>query len=168
MTTRTTRKTVTFRRPFSLSAVDEVLPPGTYAVDNDEELIDGLSFLAYRCIATLLHLPCISNRGVSEVVVIDPSPCDQCPLLGVKRTSLRHPVMSAFDPKRTFEWRQSMSVIGVRRTSNLDQTRSVANASVIGLGACDHPPHGITLCRELIAVAVAQIDRDPVVRDRLV
>jgi transposase InsO family protein len=32
----------------------------------------------------------------------------------------------------------------------------------------DHPPHGITLCRELIAVAVAQIDRDPVVRDRLV
>ena len=32
----------------------------------------------------------------------------------------------------------------------------------------DHPPHGITLFRELIAVAVAQIDRDPVVRDRLV
>ena len=29
-------------------------------------------------------------------------------------------------------------------------------------------PHGITRCRELIAVAVAQIDRDPVVRDRLV
>jgi hypothetical protein len=32
----------------------------------------------------------------------------------------------------------------------------------------DHPPHGITRCGELIAVAVAQIDRDPVVRDRLV
>src|SRR5262245_57322087 len=32
----------------------------------------------------------------------------------------------------------------------------------------DHPPHGITLCGELVAVAVAQIDRDPVVRDRLV
>ena len=30
----------------------------------------------------------------------------------------------------------------------------------------DHPPHGITLYRELIAVAVAQIDRDPVVCDR--
>ena len=60
MTTRTTRKTVTFQRPFSLSAVDEVLPPGTYVVDNDEELIDGLSFLAFRCIATLLHLSCIS------------------------------------------------------------------------------------------------------------
>src|SRR5262245_5154892 len=32
----------------------------------------------------------------------------------------------------------------------------------------DHPPRGITRCRELIAVAIAQIDRDPVVRDRLV
>ena len=32
----------------------------------------------------------------------------------------------------------------------------------------DHPPCGITSCRELISVAVAQIDCDPVVRDRLV
>jgi hypothetical protein len=72
VTTRTTRKIVTFRRPFSLSAVDEVLPSGTYTVDTDEELIDGLSFLAYRRIATLLHLPCTSNRGVSEVIAIDP------------------------------------------------------------------------------------------------
>ena len=44
---RTTRKTVTFSRPFSLSAVDRILPSGTYTVDTDEELIDGLS-LAYR------------------------------------------------------------------------------------------------------------------------
>ena len=32
----------------------------------------------------------------------------------------------------------------------------------------DHLPHGITRCRELIAVAVAQIDCDPVIRDCLV
>lgn len=72
MTTRTTRTTVTFRCPFSLSAVDKVLPSGTYTVDTDEELIDGLSFLAYRRVATLLHLPCTSNRGVSEMVAINP------------------------------------------------------------------------------------------------
>ena len=29
----------------------------------------------------------------------------------------------------------------------------------------DHLPQGITSCRELIAVAVAPIDRDPIVRD---
>ena len=32
----------------------------------------------------------------------------------------------------------------------------------------DHLPQGIPSCRELIAVAVAPIDRDPIVRDSLV
>ena len=73
MTIRTTRKTVTFRRPFSLSAIDEVQPSGTYTVDTDEELIDGLSFLAYRRVATLLHLPSTSSRvGVTELVTVNP------------------------------------------------------------------------------------------------
>ncbi|MFL4968792.1 MAG: hypothetical protein ACJ8EU_08710 [Xanthobacteraceae bacterium] len=73
MTTRTTRKSITFKRLFSLSAVDKVLPSGTYTVDTDEELIDGLSFLAYRRIATLLHLPSMSSRvGVTEIVAINP------------------------------------------------------------------------------------------------
>jgi hypothetical protein len=73
MMTRTTRKTVTFRWPFSMSAIDKVQPSGTYTVDTDEELIDGLSFLAYRRVATLLHLPSTSSRvGVTEIVTINP------------------------------------------------------------------------------------------------
>ena len=73
MTTRTTRKTLTFRHPFCLSAVEKVLPSGTYTVDTDDELIEGLSFLAYRRIATLLHLPATSSRvGVSEIVTVSP------------------------------------------------------------------------------------------------
>ena len=73
MTTRTTRKTLTFRHPFCLRDVEKVLPPGTYTVDTDDELIDGLSFLAYRRIATLLHLPATSSRvGVSEIVTVSP------------------------------------------------------------------------------------------------
>jgi hypothetical protein len=74
---RTTRKTVTFTRPFSLSAVDRILPSGTYTVDTDEELIDGLSFLAYRRTATLLHLPSTSSGvGVSEMVTVNPEDLD--------------------------------------------------------------------------------------------
>jgi hypothetical protein len=73
MTIRTTRKTITFTRPFCLNEAEKLLPPGTYAVDTDEELIDGLSFLAYRRIATLLHLPSISSKSTtSEVVTVDP------------------------------------------------------------------------------------------------
>ena len=64
MMMRTTRNTVTFSRPFSLREVDDVQPPGTYTVDADEEVIDGLSFLAYRRVATLLHLPSVSSRGL--------------------------------------------------------------------------------------------------------
>jgi hypothetical protein len=54
---RTKRESVTFDRPFSLGAVDGLQPAGTYAVDIDEELMEGLSFLAYRRVATTIYLP---------------------------------------------------------------------------------------------------------------
>jgi hypothetical protein len=74
MTMRTTRTIVTFRQPFFLSGADGEQPPGSYNVDTDEELIEGLSFLAYRRIATFLHLPSVSTRsGVFQMVPIDPS-----------------------------------------------------------------------------------------------
>jgi hypothetical protein len=56
-----------------LKNAEKLLPPGTYAVDTDEKLIDGLLFLAHRRIATLLHLPSISSKSTrSEVVTVDP------------------------------------------------------------------------------------------------
>ena len=72
MTVRTSRKTVTFTRPFSLSGI-EVQPAGTYTVETDEELLPGLSFPAYRRIASLIFL---RSRGggavVEEVANVDP------------------------------------------------------------------------------------------------
>jgi hypothetical protein len=59
---RTAHETVTFDRPFSLSSVDEVQPAGTYTVVIDEELIEGLSFLAYRRVATTIYLPIVLDR----------------------------------------------------------------------------------------------------------
>ena len=70
MTVRTSRKSVTFTQPFSLSGFDEVQPAGTYTVETDEELLPGLSFPAYRRVATLIFLrsrgggPC---RGVANI-----------------------------------------------------------------------------------------------------
>jgi hypothetical protein len=70
---RTTRETITFNRPFSLAAMDEVQPAGTYAIDIDEELIEGLSFLAYRRIATTIYLPLHrGNHGSVQAVRVDP------------------------------------------------------------------------------------------------
>ena len=43
-----------------------------YAIDEDEELIDGISWLAYRRVATFIHLPALtSNSRTSQLIAID-------------------------------------------------------------------------------------------------
>jgi hypothetical protein len=69
MTTRTTRKTVTFREPFLLSGVGTTQPPGTYDVDTDEETIESRSMIGYRRIATFIH---VHRNGDTQVFSIDP------------------------------------------------------------------------------------------------
>ena len=73
MSVRTSHRTVAFTRPFSLSSLDQVQPAGTYTVETHEELLPGVSFPAWRRIATLLFLP--SRPGgafVEQMVDIDP------------------------------------------------------------------------------------------------
>ena len=73
MTTRTTSKIVTFARSFTLKGVDRILPPGEYRVVTDEELIEELSFPAYRRVATMIFVPGICHHASSvEMVTIDP------------------------------------------------------------------------------------------------
>ena len=72
MTTRTTSRTVTFHRPFCLKGVDRLLPPANYRVVTDEELIEGLSFPAYRRIWTAIFVPAPSGSAV-EMATIDPA-----------------------------------------------------------------------------------------------
>jgi hypothetical protein len=77
MALRTTKKTVIFANSFTLGDFDEVLPPGPYDVETDEELLEGLSFHAYRRTLTLIHLPAKSgNPGLSRTLTIDPNELD--------------------------------------------------------------------------------------------
>jgi hypothetical protein len=70
---RTLSKTVVFSKPFLLKGVDRILPAGDYRVVTDEELIEGLSFLAFPRVATMIFLPAQSHRASSmEMVTIDP------------------------------------------------------------------------------------------------
>ena len=57
MLSRTTTRTVTFLLPFSIAAANQELPAGAYLVETDEELIQELSFIAYRRVATFLRIP---------------------------------------------------------------------------------------------------------------
>lgn len=77
MTVRTTRTTISFSQPFKLKDLDDTQPPGDYLLDTDEELLEGLSRLVYRRVATLLHLPSMSRpQGRTEVVSVSPAELD--------------------------------------------------------------------------------------------
>jgi hypothetical protein len=77
MAIRTTRTTISFSQQFKLRDVDDIQPAGDYLLDTDEELIEGLSRLAYRRVATLLHLPSTSHpQGRTEVLSVSPAELD--------------------------------------------------------------------------------------------
>lgn len=60
MIERTTETEITFTNPFRLETLSEPLEAGTYRLVVDEELIEGLSFTAYRRVATHLEIPALS------------------------------------------------------------------------------------------------------------
>src|SRR6478609_1699557 len=57
MTIRSRREAVTFNHPFRIRGIEQLLPPGTYQIVTDEEAIEGLSFAAWRRVATMIILP---------------------------------------------------------------------------------------------------------------
>jgi hypothetical protein len=73
MATRTSKRTVTFIRPFSLGGSSIEFPAGRYFIETDEERVDELSFPFYRRMATMMQLIADPLRpGVTETAIIDP------------------------------------------------------------------------------------------------
>jgi len=73
MTMRTSSRTVTFVRPFTLNGIDGPQPPGTYTVETDEEQVDGSSPPVYRRVTTVIRLPGRPGSGeLVQVVTVDP------------------------------------------------------------------------------------------------
>jgi hypothetical protein len=70
---RSTVERVTFRHAFRLKDLEQDQPPGTYEVETDEEPIQGLSFIAYRRVATAIRIPMLGrSTGSSQTIPIDP------------------------------------------------------------------------------------------------
>ena len=68
MMVRTKVTEVTFKRTFQLAEMETPYPPGTYRIETDEEQLETLSFLAYRRVATRIHL---TKPGLIEVLNIN-------------------------------------------------------------------------------------------------
>jgi hypothetical protein len=69
MTTRSRRETITFQHPFRIKGIDRLLPAGPYEVITDEEMIEGLSFAAFRRVATMIMVPAAPPRSSTMEVI---------------------------------------------------------------------------------------------------
>ena len=65
-------RTITFAKPFSLVGLHEVQPAGTDTIQTDEEPIEGLSFLAYRGVATVIFLPLMVEQDPFQAIPVTP------------------------------------------------------------------------------------------------
>jgi hypothetical protein len=70
MTIRSRRETVTFQHPFRIRGVDRLLPAWAYEVITDEETIEGLSFAAFRRVATMIMVPAAPRSSTMEMISI--------------------------------------------------------------------------------------------------
>lgn len=82
MTIRSRRETITFQHPFRIRGIDRLLPPGAYEVITDEEMIEGLSFPAYRRVATMIMVPASGSAmemvSIGSVDLSDAQRIDAC------------------------------------------------------------------------------------------
>ena len=74
MTTRMMSKAVIFTRPFIVTEAVGEQSPGVYTIDTEEELLESVSFPAYRRVSTVMR--CRAPGGITRFVTIDPIALD--------------------------------------------------------------------------------------------
>lgn len=78
MPERTTLKSITFARPFSLADLDGVQPAGTCTVETIDATLENLSFVAYRRVSTSIMVPANGGRQ-RQVIFIYPWELEAAP-----------------------------------------------------------------------------------------
>ncbi len=73
MLSRTQCSTLVFSKPFRLSDEVRLQPSGVYAVETEEELLEGLSFPAYRRTGMTITLQAPPAGAVRQALSVDPA-----------------------------------------------------------------------------------------------
>ncbi|MCA6116031.1 hypothetical protein J6524_14175 [Bradyrhizobium sp. WSM 1738] len=63
------REVVTFKHPFRIRGIDRLLPAGDYELVIDDEALEGLSFAAFRRLATMIMVPAKGSRGLTMEMI---------------------------------------------------------------------------------------------------
>ncbi|HAT87058.1 MAG TPA: hypothetical protein DCS30_14565 [Rhizobiales bacterium] len=72
MKNKLTKSVVHLKHEFSLPKSEQLYPPGDYNISYEEELIEGISWLAYRRKATFIEIPSIgTSKTRTEQHAID-------------------------------------------------------------------------------------------------
>jgi len=66
---RTTATSITFAAAFRLMGWPDLLSPGTYDIETDEEIVEGNTHTVHRRIATRLYL---RSTGMVQAITVDP------------------------------------------------------------------------------------------------
>ena len=77
MPTRTHTSTLVFQHPFSMKSAGGPHPAGTYTVETEEELVEGLSFPVYRRVSTTITRQSYGTGALVQVLAVDPRELDQ-------------------------------------------------------------------------------------------
>ncbi len=72
MLTRTQTTSLVFRHSFLLNAAEGLQPAGTYTVETEEELLEGLSFPAYRRVSTTITRQVTRTNAFVQAIPVDP------------------------------------------------------------------------------------------------
>lgn len=62
-------ETITFKYSFRIAGIDRLLLAGAYEIVTDEEMIEGLSFVAFRRVATMIMVPVAASRSSTMEMV---------------------------------------------------------------------------------------------------
>jgi hypothetical protein len=73
MISRITTRTITFRHPFAMTGLDGWQPAGSYVIETEEELLQALSFPAWRRLHTAIRLPQPGASIIEQVAPVDPA-----------------------------------------------------------------------------------------------
>jgi hypothetical protein len=74
---RSTRKTISFEKPFTLKGLDTEQPAGEYVIVTDEEKITTTMFEAWRRTSTQIRLPSLArDTGLEQYITVSATELD--------------------------------------------------------------------------------------------
>jgi CBS domain-containing protein len=149
MPNRTRREDVVFRHPFALEGWTEPQPAGTYAVETEEELLEGLSFPAYRRVSTTIARKPDRAGALVQAIPVDPRELAELQAADRTRASegLGGPAKASLPAAS-------------RRRSGKEQGRAAGDRDPCDAAAGPSPGSCAMLVRELMTTGVATVPPD--------